>query len=82
MVRSAVGAVGFLCVELYKPGLRPTQVRTQYVPRGGALASERNGRGVKLVIHLESTLRMGGSIPTLRVCLVGMCGGNCHIGCV
>jgi len=75
VVRFEVGTAGFLCVELCKPALRPTQVPTEYVPGeegGGALATEPNGRGVKLVIHLESTLRMGGVIPTLRV-------PSCHV---
>jgi len=42
----------------------------------GALATEWNGRCVKLVVHLESKLRMGGAMPT-----VGVCGDSCHIGC-
>jgi hypothetical protein len=34
---------------------------------GGALSPETNDRGVKLVIHLESTLRISGAILTLHV---------------
>jgi hypothetical protein len=70
VVRFAVGAADFVSVELCKPALRLPQVPTQYVLWGGgegALATEPNDRGLKLVIHLESTLRIGGAIPTLRV---------------
>ena len=49
---------------------------------GGVLATERNGRGVKLVMQLESTFKNGWNYIYTSCAFLACVEANCHIWCL